>query len=392
MCRTTAHRWLWFALAVTAVFLIWHPSAAWAADDDALWDAACAKVDAGDLAGAAELFDQLLQEYPESPKAPGAQLKLAYIKLKTSPDSTQEIIDAFSLVRSRYASSLEAGEALVRIGYLNSKTDANQAISDFGTFLASYPGHSLTAPVLESLGRLYLRNLELEKAEAAFDKVKTVPNVSAAIADEAALQSGFVKIMKFYASEDRSYLAAAIIVLSNLTSSSLAKVRARADLGIAEATLLLGKYVEAREKYASAAQTYADDPYFRGIALYGAAFSSQEAGRMDQAITDYAALLAAQPGATLAEKDAAWKAAALASISPSVQIRVQKEGSWERLPGIKIICQSVFNQGRCLYLLARYDKAIDVLAPLAQYLPAGTELHTRTLQLMERCRNARGGG
>jgi len=69
------------------------------ADDSDLWSEACAKVDAGDLTGAATLLNQLLTDFPSSPKAPGAQLKLAYIKVKTSPDSTQELLDAFSQVR-----------------------------------------------------------------------------------------------------------------------------------------------------------------------------------------------------------------------------------------------------------------------------------------------------
>ena len=78
-------------------------SACLAQEDADLWNQACAKIDAGDLAGAAVLFNQLLTDYPSSSKAPGAQLKLAYIKMKTSPDSTVEQLNAFSLVRSKYS-------------------------------------------------------------------------------------------------------------------------------------------------------------------------------------------------------------------------------------------------------------------------------------------------
>ncbi|HET6453769.1 MAG TPA: tetratricopeptide repeat protein [Armatimonadota bacterium] len=132
---------------IFAVLFFMLCSSGFASDDTDLWDAACAKVDAGDLTDAATLLNQLLTDFPSSPKAPGAQLKLAYIKMKTSPDSTQELLDAFSQVRTKYASSPEAGVALVRIGYLHSRTDANQAVKDFEDFLAVYKDHPQCARV-----------------------------------------------------------------------------------------------------------------------------------------------------------------------------------------------------------------------------------------------------
>ena len=53
--------------------------AAWATDDS-LWNDALTKIDSGDLAQATVLLNQLLTDYPASPKAPGAQLKLALVK------------------------------------------------------------------------------------------------------------------------------------------------------------------------------------------------------------------------------------------------------------------------------------------------------------------------
>lgn len=62
-------------------------------------------MDAGDLPGAEALASQLLQEYPSSPNAPGAQLLLGRIKLKAAPDATQDLLAAFSLVRTKYPCS-----------------------------------------------------------------------------------------------------------------------------------------------------------------------------------------------------------------------------------------------------------------------------------------------
>ncbi len=389
----TAYRYTWLCvtLAIVTAFLVLHPPGAQAADDTTLWEDACAKIDAGELAGATVLLNQLLEEYPDSPKAPAAQLKLAYVKIKTNPESTAEIVDAFSLVRTKYPASGEAAEALARIGYLHCRSDKARAVSDFAGFLLSYPKHRLAPHVEQSLARLYLRQGELDRAEQAFDNVKDTPGISAALADEAALQSGFVKIMKFYKSKDKSHLTAAIDALGKLGSSSRMNVRARADLGVAEATLLLRNREEAHAKYAAAAETYSGQPYFRGIALYGTAFSSQEAGKLDQAIDEYNAFLAAQSGSTLAEKDAAWKSVALASTSRRVQISIEKAGNWRRLPGIEIVRRAVCNQARCLYLWRRYDEAIPLLAELVECIPKGTEVRAEATRLLARCRNAKGG-
>jgi len=391
MCKGILSLWALVTLVLTTLCLILLPVAAVAGDDLALWEGACAKIDAGDLVGAGSLLAQLLEQYPLSPKAPAAQLKLAYIKIKLRPDSTQEILDAFSLVRMKYPTSSEAAEALVRIGYLHSKTDTAQAVTDFTTFVSSYPGHTLAAEVQQSLGRLYLRTLELDKAEVAFDRVSTIAGAPIEVVEEGALQSGFVKIMKYYASRDRSYLTAAIEALGALTSSSKVNIRARADLGIAEAMLLQGMALEAREEYRSAAQVYSEHSYFKGLALYGVACCSEHARDVYAAVNGYDDFLAAQEGAAIAEKDAAWKSAALASTSESAQISVQRDGAWERLPGSGLVCESVYSQSKCLYRLERYDEAITKLTELVAYLPEATDLRAQADELLERCRKAIGG-
>jgi len=366
-------------------------SAAWALDETAMWDAARAKADAGDLLGAQSGFIEFLSLFPSSPKAPGAQLKLAYIKLKLNPDSAREMLDAFSQVRTKYPTSAEAGEALARIGYLHTKSDTRQAIKDFTDFLASNANHPLTAPVEQSLGRLYLRTGELDKAEAAFDKAAAATGAASSITEEAALQSGFVKIMRFFATRDRSHLPRAIDALGKLTSSQRLNVRARADLGIAEAGLLMRKPGEAREKYKAAAQKYADQPYFRGIALFGMGCCSQYAGQYKAAVTDYEAVLAALPGSTIAEKDAAWRSIALGSTSGSAQAAVTKRGAWQRLPGNEIVRRSAYQRAWYLRVVGRGHEAIAPLEELIAYLPQGDSLCDPVLSLLARCRASEGG-
>ena len=61
---------------VFTVLLVIPYSACFAEDDTTLWSEACAKIDAGDLTGGASLLTRLVTDFPSSPKAPGAQLKL----------------------------------------------------------------------------------------------------------------------------------------------------------------------------------------------------------------------------------------------------------------------------------------------------------------------------
>lgn len=390
MRTSNTRRLLWY-ISILAVMIISQSAVVCALDDITLWEAALTKRDSGNLAEAKLFFEQLLKEQPTSSKAPGAQLSLARIKFKLTPNSTQELVEAFKLVRTNYPASTEAADALVSIGFLHSRADTTQAIKSFEDFIKQYPKHPSIARVSQSLGRLYLKTLELDKAEASFDRVKSITGVSEELADEAALQSGFVKVMKYYATKDKSHLPNAINALSKLTSSGQINVRARADLGIAECLLLSGKCKDAREKYMTAAQTYSTEPYFNIIALYGAAVSSQQTGKIVQAIDDYAKVLAALPGSTLADKDGNWKSIALANTTQAEQAQIQQDGSWERLQGIGIVQQSVYEQGRCLYLLKRYDEAIKVLLELVQYLPEGNELRVQANELMQRCINAKGG-
>jgi len=361
-----------------------------AQDDASLWSEACAKADAGDLTGGASLLTRLITDFPSSPKAPGAQLKLAYIKVKTSPDATQELLDAFSLVRTKYASSPEAGTALARIGFLHSKNDAAQAIADFTAFLKDYPVHPHAPNVQRTLGSLYLRSLDLDKAEAAFDAVKEIPNAPLAVVEEANMQSGFVKMMRFYKSRDKANLTSAISAFDGLSAAADVRIRAKSKLGTAEALLLLGKGAEAHEKYKAAAQTYSDQPYFKGLALYGAGICSQDIGKPEEAASEFSAFLDSQAGVTLAEKDASWRAVSLGSIGSFAQMAVQKDGSFDKIPASGIVPKAAYLWGECLYTAGKYKEAEKQLSAVVAAFP-GTESAESATNAIARCRMAMGG-
>ena len=364
---------------------------AWGVDDSSLWDQALTKIDSGDLMQATALLNQLLTDYPASPKAPGAQLKLAYIKYKTNPDATQELLDAFSQVRAKYSSSPEAGEALARIGYLHSKNkDTAQAILDFKSFLEDCPTHELAPNVQRTLGNLYLRSLDLDKAEAAFDAVKAIPNAPQAVVEEANMQSGFVKMMEFYKSRDKANLVSAMESFAGLKSAGDARVRAKSELGTAEALLLLGKGREAHDRYKAAAETYSDQPYIRGIALYGAAICSQDVGKAEQAAGEFSAFLDSQAGSSLSEKDSAWKAIALFSLGSYIQTTVQRDGAVESIPASGIVPKAAYFKGECLYAAGEYQEAKQLLSAVLSAFPS-TETAELAKSAIARCEMAIGG-
>lgn len=383
-------RQLGLMLAAMIVLLLASPPTGSAATDATLWDSATAKVEAGDLTAAKTLFTQLLQVYPTSPKAPGAQLEVARIGWKSGSKSDAELISAFAEVRTKYPSTPEATDALVHMGYLRSKSNTAQAIADFTQILKEDPDHPRAAGVQQSLGRLYLKAKDLDKAEATFDKVKTTPGASATVIDEANLQSCFVKIMRYHATKDKAHLTGAIDALSKMSMSPRLNTRARADLGIAEALLLQGKALDARAKYRAAAQVYASNSYFRGFALYGAAICSQEAHDQNAAIDDYTAFLNAQSGTTLAEKHTSWRVAALKSTSEKAQIMVQQKNAWGRLPASDAVQQSACLRGECLYMTARYTEAAQQFEEVMRAFP-DTEIAKQATAALKRCRMAKGG-
>ena len=380
-------RYLGIVFLLPLLILTFSP--AWGTDDSTLWNDALTKIDSGDLAQAAAALNQLLTEFPNSPKAPGAQLKLAYLKVKTTPTSTQDLLNAFSLVRTKYGSSPEAGEALARIGYLHSKNkQTTQAIEEFSTFVRDHPAHPLAAEAQRTLGNLYLRNLDLDKAEAAFDAVGSIPGAEPALVEKASMQSGFVKIMRYYATKDKAHLTNAITALSALDSAANADVRAQAKLGICEATLLLHNPWEAHDKY-KAAVPLCSSPYLHGIAMYGVAISSQETGEMLQAVSEYDAFLESLKGKTLAEKDQGWRQTALSIQSTSFKALAEHDRDWTLVPGADLVYQSVFNKGRCLYLVRHYDDAIAALNQLLPCLASQNSLWDETVKMIERCKNAK---
>jgi len=278
----------------------------------------------------------------------------------------------------------------VRIGYLHSRTDAKQAIKDFEEFLATHKDHPQCARVTISLGGLYLRNLELDKAEAAFDAVKSTPNAPPGAVEEANMQSGFVKMMKYYASRDKANLTSAISAFDGLSAAADVRIRAKSKLGTAEALLLLGKAADAHEKHKTAAQTYSDQPYFKGLALYGAGICSQDMQKPEEAASEFSAFLDSQAGSTLADKDAAWKRTALSSLGSYIQVTIQKDGSLDKIPASGIVSKASYLRGECLYTAGKYKEAEKQLSAVVAAFP-GTESAESANSAVARCKMAIGG-
>jgi len=210
------------------------------------------------------------------------------------------------------------------------------------------------------------------------------------LVDEATMQSAFVKIMRFYASKDKESLPAAIAMFGGLSASSDAQIRGKSELGAAEALLLMGNALEARQKYKSAAQTYAGQPYIRGIALYGIAVCSQELQKPDEAVAQYDALLDSQSGSGLAEKNTSWKAVALSSLGSCAQAAVQRGDTLGSIPAVDIVEQAAYNKGECLRMAGKHEEANTQFTAVVSAFP-GTDAAKSAQDVIDRYEKMMGG-
>ena len=182
----------------------------------------------------------------------------------------------------------------------------------------------------------------------------------------------------------------AIDEFGSLKSAAEPGVRAKSELGTAEALLLLGRGSEAHDKYKAAAQTYSDQPYVKGIALYGMAVCSQEIQKPEQAASEFSAFLDSQAGTTLAEKDAAWKATSLSSLGSYTRAAIEASGSLSNIPASGIVSKAAYLRGECLYTAGKYKEAEKQLSAVVAAFP-GTESAESATNAIARCKMAMGG-
>lgn len=123
------------------------------------------------LSESLELFDQLINEYPESSLAPRSLMLVAgiYQSKKIASLSAEDAIKkADSIFRSvfdKYPESVEAPTGLFMSGFIqaNELYDFTAATNSYNLFLEKYPQHELAASCKEELDNMGLSPDEILK-------------------------------------------------------------------------------------------------------------------------------------------------------------------------------------------------------------------------------------
>ncbi len=139
--------------------------------DSDYMQAAKKSVQQNNISDAVSAYENLVKEYPESPKAPEALFQLAslyqnqMIKNIEPEKSLQKAVSLFKSIATKYPHSKEAPKALFMSGFIqaNNLKSYNDATSTFNLFLKKYPDNSLSSSAHEELKNMGLSPEEILK-------------------------------------------------------------------------------------------------------------------------------------------------------------------------------------------------------------------------------------
>ncbi len=132
-------------------------------------DTAANSVKQNNIPQAVEAYENLIREYPQSPKAPDAMFQLAtlyqnkLVKNISEQESLNKAVEIFKNVFDKYPGSQIAPKSLFMAGFIlaNDIHDFNQATTIFNLFLQKYPNNELAASAKEELNNMGLSPEEI---------------------------------------------------------------------------------------------------------------------------------------------------------------------------------------------------------------------------------------
>jgi TolA-binding protein len=129
-------------------------------------------IEAQDNGRAMELINQLISEYPDSPEAPEAHLKKAYLFIRGKDKDAA--LQEFESLAQEFPDTSEAAEAGLRAGNLRlAKEEFSLAESHYRTLLAKSPASSVASEAWLQLGKCVEQKDELVEAFDYYKKVIT---------------------------------------------------------------------------------------------------------------------------------------------------------------------------------------------------------------------------
>ncbi|HER24820.1 MAG TPA: tetratricopeptide repeat protein [Candidatus Atribacteria bacterium] len=142
-----------------------------AVDDKYLYDGGIIYYNSGEYSNSLSTFQQLINDFPDSPYADDAQYYIGYINEKKLSYFIQALLEYQKLI-SNYPESPYADDAQLGIGNCYYATyDYSHAIEAYQKLINDYPESSLLALAQYSIAQSYRKLADYEKAILEFNKV-----------------------------------------------------------------------------------------------------------------------------------------------------------------------------------------------------------------------------
>lgn len=290
-------------------------SAAYCTDYDQVLRDAKELIKAGNLLGAADLYE----------RAAGSSTDVEAERLRGYAlmwrGRTSDAIAQFFNIANTFPSSQYAPDALLRAANLKNKAgeDAGQ---DWERLVRDYPGTKEAAEGLHQLGHYALRNGDPDVAATRFEQSAALRDVDPEMAEDSQVELGYAYIGQYWKTLDPKCLAKAVRAFDPVTKSANAERAIKAHLGRGEAYLRVGLPDPAWREYTAVLQLQPEEPYYRRVALFELACCEYENERWTEAAEAFDRFLADVPGGTLTGKDTQWKQARpdyarLAALNPA---------------------------------------------------------------------------
>jgi tetratricopeptide (TPR) repeat protein len=294
----------WVTVALCTAVLA---SAGYCTDYDGILQNAKNRALAGDFTTAITLCTSVINAHLGAPIEPRARLLLGHIlNKKRGPES--DSISQFAQLVARFPNSPEAPQALLRIAYLRERL--KQQPAEWERIVANYPRTKEAAEALHCLAHRALRAGNTELAIRLFKASSAVPECEPGCVADTTIEAGYACISQYWKTKDKGALSNALETLRpGITSSSLTQSDIGFNLARGEVYLIQGFGEKAAQEYQAALDQNPSDPYQRGVAVFELGCALYTKNDHAGALSAFTTFLNEQQGDTLADKDRGWKQA-----------------------------------------------------------------------------------
>lgn len=343
-----------------------------AIEDDTL-AAAKALVKAGNRAAAVELLQNAIATRTDE-----ASEWLRGYALEWRDDKAGAVLQFHRMV-DRFPQSNHRPNALLAAGYLQDGM-RQDGKADWERIVQEHPHTREAAEALHCLGHLALRNHDPESAIRIFKQSAETPEAEPECAADSRAEAGYACISRYWKTRDRDFLNdAQEIFRPAAASADTPLLSVRAHLGMGEVLLIMGDGAGAARQYQAALAAKPQHPYLLGIAQFGLASALYTKHDYVPAVAAFTEFLSIRRGATLVEKDHAWKQTRPGFIPTTVFGPATGNG----LTRADLVPTAAYWKAASLVELKRYQEASAIIDELKPF--AGSGITKRVENLRKIC-------